>query len=92
MKGKYPLKPINTFHPLRLLLAIHKTAERRSELLPTRPMRHAPQARTIPIYLPRLFIESAFLTGFFFRLLKAWFCSRRVGRRLGDSGFRSRRV
>ena len=64
-------KSINAIHPLRFLFGVYEAAESGSELLSARPMRHATQTGTIPIYFASLFIESSFLRGFFFRFFQS---------------------
>jgi len=63
---KNSLEMVNALHPLRLLLAVHETAERGAELLAAGPVRHPAQAGTVPVYLAGFFVEGALLGGFFF--------------------------
>lgn len=60
-KGGDVLELVNAVHPLGLLLRVHKTAERRPELLAARAVRHAAQARAVPVDLARLGVEGALL-------------------------------
>lgn len=55
------LELINAVHALGLLLGVNETAKGRLELLPTRPMRHAPEARAVPVDLACLGVEGALL-------------------------------
>lgn len=57
------LELLNAVHPLGLLGRVQKAAKRRLEVLATRPVRHAAQARAVPVDLARLRVERALLAG-----------------------------
>lgn len=60
------LKPINTIHPLRLLLRVNKTAKRSLELLAARAVSHPPQTGTVPVDFAGFWVERGFLGSLFF--------------------------
>lgn len=60
------LELLNAVHTLGLLIREHEAAESSLELLATRTMGHATQARAVPVNLSSLGVESALLASLLF--------------------------
>lgn len=90
--GRHLLELVNAVHALWLLLREHKAAECRLEILATRPVSHAAEARTFPVDLTRLRVEGTLLASLFFQSCGRLRTTKLAGTRRSRSAILCRRL